>query len=660
MFFVDKKNKNSKNPVLQLITSIRVDGKPRQDIVVSLGSDFKIPKKLRKDVARVITDKLKGQLYFAKPTKIEKLADKVIRRIQESGNTKYLKERNKKEDIQEVYVDQVGHTDDRIAGPLVIGHSMWEKIGMSEILGQCGFSNKQTKIAEISILNRLISQDCEYAIPSWTKAHAVADLVYHKAEFLSKDSFYRISDKLIDNKDKIEKKLYQNVKSFFRLKNSILLYDLTNTYFEGQSNLIPKAEFNKNQKEKRTDCPQIVIALIIDKDGFVVHHKVFNGKMSVAKSLKRILNSIKRDYSEAKNKPTLIFDRGVTSEANINLLNSSDFKYIIASRNNTENENVSDFIEGTFTTIKEDKGNTVEVLLKKEKGENYLLCRSSGRKDKESAMRSMREESMLKKLASLKKRTFIRKNLPAGKVDQSIGRIREKYSSVAKYYNISYKPWKFDYEIRQNTSISKRIINIVKNRKEKYKNNKISYKNLKADIDKYSEKYSQDFAAININLTKPKLSYGIKKEQLEKEKALEGNYLLRTNRDDLDEKQIWKIYTLLTRVEYAFRHLKTDLGLRPNYHHLGTRVDGHVFISILAYQILNSIEYTLRQKKYYHSWAIVKRLMMSYSYSSIILPTVNGKTLRIRKPGIPEATHKSIFKKLAIDYENLPSSKIII
>ena len=116
---------------------------------------------------------------------------------------------------------------------------------------------------------------------------------------------------------------------------------------------------------------------------------------------------------------------------------------------------------------------------------------------------------------------------------------------------------------------------------------------------------------------------------------------------------------MLTRIEHAFRHLKSDLGLRPNYHHLEHRVDGHVFISILAYQLLQSIEYTLRQKDCNLSWSSVRRIMTSHTYSTIVLPTRNGKTVHIRRAGEAEEVQRKLYKILNIDYKTLPKSKLI-
>lgn len=659
MFFVEKKNKNSKNPVLQLVKSSRKSGNPRQEIVISLGADFPVPKELRKEVAQAITEKLSGQEFLFTKPEVNQYAENIIRRIQQKGETIHIKKRNTKKDIREVFIDQIVHTSDRIAGPIVIGNSFWNNLHLDEILKEAGFSKQHLNVAKISILNRLISQDCEYAIPSWTKVYAAGDLIDKKAENLGKDIFYKISDKLLSRKSIIEKHLYSNIESFFNLNHSIFLYDLTNSYFEGTCAENPKAEFNGNQKEKRTDCRQIVIALLLDGEGFVKFHKVFNGKMSDAKSFKKILATLVAEYDSNDEVPTFIFDRGITSEENLALIKNRGFKYVVASRNNLENKYLSDYIHQDFQTIKDEKNNKVDVFLKKEEEEHYLLCKSSGRARKEGAMRTKKEQKMISDLQKLKTQVFSKQKIDHDHISQKIGRIVEKYASVSKFYHISYSPFSFEFTVVGKDKVDKRLINILINRKAKVDAQAISFKNLKSDLTEISEKYKESFPQIEVILTEPIFVWQTNDEKLDAELNLEGNYLLRTNRDDLSEETFWNVYTMLTRVEHAFRHLKTDLGLRPNYHHLESRVDGHVFISILAYQILQSIEYRLRQKGCSLSWSSINRIMSSHTYSTMILPCKNGRIVHSRKPGEPEEAHKKIYDLLSIDYAKLPKTKVV-
>ena len=274
-------------------------------------------------------------------------------------------------------------------------------------------------------------------------------------------------------------------------------------------------------------------------------------------------------------------------------------------------------------------------------------------------MRTKKEERFITELEKLRESVFKKRIREISEISQRIGRLREKYSTIAQFYDVTYEPFSFDFEIKAGERISKKVFNILESRREKFYQNKISYKELRRDLDKYSEKYHSEFQKINIELEEPKLNWITLEEKREFRLNMEGNYLLRTNRDDLDAETFWKIYTMLTKIEHAFRHLKSDLGLRPNYHHLGSRVEGHVFITILAYQLLQTIEYTLRQTDCNLSWNSVKRLMVSHTYSTITIPTRDGRVIRLRRAGEPEQIQKSLYQKLQIDYKKLPITKII-
>jgi transposase len=656
MFFVDKINKNSKNSVLQLIKSERINGQSRQVIVLSLGADYTIPVEIRKEVAKAVTEKLKGlACLFASP-EIEKYADDIVRKIQQKGDSVFISKVNEQEDMQEVLIDKVTHEADRLAGPLLVGDAFWRRLDFDSILAEVGFGERDRKIAELSILNRLISQDSEYLIPVWTKLQAASDIVYAQAEEVGKDCYYRISDKLLGHQSKIEKLVYEKISTVFGLSSSIYLFDLTNTYFEGSCQLNPNAEYGGHQKEKRNDCLQIVIALLLDGDGFVINHTIFNGKMSDAKSLAKILTSIRKSCSGLAEMPTLIFDRGITSDENVKLLQESKLNYIIAARNPVENEHLADFSEADFISMQNKKKQKVEVYVKKTEGEHYLLCKSEGRKNKEAAMRTNKEKLFIKALESLRKQLSDTKKIGISTIAEQIGRIREKYAGVAQFYAVEYIPYQFDFTVTGD--IHKKLLSALTLRKEKALNSDISYKTLAADLEKFKQKY--DFSYIKIHLQEPVLSVQTHEEKLASRINMEGNYLLRTNRTDLDETSFWHIYTMLSRIEHAFRHLKSDLGLRPNYHHLEDRVDGHVFITILAYQLLQSIEFTLRENSCNLSWRSVKRLLSSHTYSTIIMPTRDGKVIHLRKLGEAESVQKEIYKKLNIAYEKMPATKVII
>lgn len=675
MYFREKISPTAKNPILQLVESQRIGDKVRQWVILSLGTHFNLPKELRGETARVIEQKLIGQKTIWNDERCNEYAERIIKKIQTDGRWYSLREQvsakskyrdNAKgerlietaDQTAEVFIDQVEHKDDRELGPLLIGRQMWNILGFREILKEAGFSENQVKTAQISILNRFISGDSEHAIPSWIKTTGIEDLIDAKAEEYSEDRFYRISDKLLKKKEYIEDSIYAHTKSHFGYENSIFLYDLTNTYFEGQQQGNAKAAHNKNQKEKRSDCPQVVVAIVLDEEGFLRKHFVFEGKLTDVASLSRILSYLEEEF-KAADLPTIIMDRGIASKKNINLLKSKQLHYIIASRREEEIRLAEEFSGKDFKTIKQDKNNEVKVKIIKTGDEKELLCKSSGRKRKERAMRNMREERLeqdLKQLEYSVKQGYI---IKPSDVQQRIGRIKERYRGVARYYSIEYIPYTFTFTIKEKQEVSKRLINALASRKKKADQYQWSHKKTEKELEKIKSKYGREYSKVKTDLIPPVLQWGLEEEKREPRLMTDGNYVLKTNRGDLSDEQIWHTYVMLTRVEKAFRNFKSDLGLRPNYHQLEQRVDAHIFITVLAYHLLHTTEYILHGKGCNLSWKSVKRLVRSHTYSTIVLPTTKGAVIHLRKPGIPETIHRKIYRILAIDYKNLKTTKII-
>ena len=663
MFFKETYSRSSKTPVLQLVENIRTDKGPRQRVVVSLGTYFKFPKSIRKDVARIVKDRLLGQLpLFPYDSKFIAYADRIVKKIQTEGKWNSAREqvckfvrKTENNRTAEVFIDEVSHGYSRELGTVLIGHNFWERLNFPNILKECGFNERQIKTAQISVLNRLIAQDSEYSIISWLQTVAVDELLGIDTSQMKDDRFYRISDKLLKNQEEIEESLYQREKDLFSLEDSVFLYDLTNTYFEGVCAGNPKAEYCKNQKEKRSDCPQVVAALVLDGDGFIRRHRMFPGKMSDAKSLKEIISAIEEEFQGSR-MPTIIFDRGMVSDENMNILKKyNNLKFIVMCRSGEEALLVNEFENEKFSQIeKRDSKPEVKVFLKETDDTVYLLCKSGGRKAKERAMRTSREKKFEAMLSSLKEQIGKGKSNIPSVIEQRIGRIKERYGSVSKYYQTEYNHWKFSYTLPDDINISKRLGSSLKALNNKAKENKITFPAIKKKLSEFKKKYPSDYLLINIHLKEAQLNWWTIDEQQEKERLMDGNYLLKTNRKDLTADEIWKMYVMLTRIENAFRDLKSYLGLRPNYHQIEKRVDGHIFISILAYHLLHSIEFTLRQAADYSRWVTIKRLVSTHNYSTIQLPTTNGTVINVRKAGMPEGIQMEIYRKLGVDFENLP------
>lgn len=666
MFFREKKSPTAKQSTLQLVENYRYNDKIRQRVLISLGTHFDLPKKLRAETARVIEHRLLGQDTLWSNKECNEFAERIIKKIQTDGKWYSLRDQITKGQAEEtdifstaeVFIDQVEHSQSRELGPLLIGCRIWSILGFDQVLTNAGLSGPQIQTAQISILNRLISGDSEHSIPSWIKTTAVEDLIDEKAEEYSFHRFYTITDRLLKKKELIETQLYDNARSHFGHDSSIFLYDLTNTYFEGLQRNNPKAKHNKNQKEKRSDCPQVVVALILDHEGFLRKHFVFDGKLTDGKSLAKILGSLEDEFSKSS-LPTIIMDRGIASDENTLLLKSKGLNYIITSRREDEIRLADEFNAPGFKTIKADKNNHVEVSILHEDDEIKLLCKSSGRKNKEKAMRNNREERLEEDICNLHNTVMQGKRINPVDVERSIGRLKERHASVGKYYWIEFKPYHFSYHIPKNKKVSQRLINSLVSRKVKADKYEWSHKKIESELEKLRKKYPEDYSMITINLVAPSLKWGLEDEKRDKLEKTDGNYIIRTNRKDMKDNEIWRMYVMLTRVEKAFRNFKSDLGLRPNYHHLERRVDAHIFVTVLAYHLLHAVEYILRSKDCNLSWRSVKRIASSHCYTTITLPTTSGAVIHLRKPGKPEVVHLDLYEKLEVDYKALETKKII-
>jgi len=702
MFFREKTSKHSKLPILQLVENIHTNNGTRQRIVVSLGTYLNIPKAHQRTVARLVKERLLGQHSFLEnETSLMVYVDKVVKKIQTEGKWNSVRSMTEKRPrnaskpgsapepqsspaaspsppklTAEVFVDDVQHGYDRELGPLLVGHEFWNRLDFPTILEACGLTPSQITTAELSVLNRLIAQNSEHSIPAWLNTVAAEELLEVNVDQFADDRFYRISDKLLEHQTEIETRLYRREQDLFNLSNSIFLYDLTNTYFEGSAAGNPKAEYNGNQKEKRSDCPQVVVALVVDSEGFIRRHRIFNGKMTDATSLKQIIIHLQKEF-QAASMPTLIFDRGVVSKENMELLDSyanGTLKYVIACRPNEESGFIHDFNTQPFCELEDrdadknktkTKKHTVEIFLKEQDGMLYLLCKSEGRKAKERAMRNKTEAKLETALTHLSTQIKNGKENDPVKIERRIGRLKERYASVAKYFTMTYTHREFSYSRCPDSSNSgmtfpKRLAKSLQTLKEKADSNAISFPALNKRLASIAAKYPQAYSRLLIHLKEPQLNWETIDEIEEKERNLDGNYLLRTNRRDLQKHQIWHLYMTLTRLENAFRNLKSHLGLRPLYHQHENRVDGHIFISIQAYHLLHAIEYTLRQQGEHARWATIKRLVSTHRYSTIQLPTVRGQVINIRKPGIVEGIHQEIYQKLGVDYTSLPTKKIFV
>ena len=417
----------------------------------------------------------------------------------------------------------------------------------------------------------------------------LGDLLGADYGHLSDNALYRTADRLCLERDHIETELAEREREAYGLKEKIILYDLTNTYLAGSGKRSKLARYGRS-KQKRSDSPLLTLALVIDEDGFPKTSKVMAGNISEPETLKEFLENYKVEFQKRlslfTDLPTVVIDAGIATEKNLKLIRGEGFHYITVSRVKPKTEP-----QDGLMVIRKEKESTVEVKRIDDGDEVILYCRSSGRASKEEGMKSRFqqyfEEGLAAIAASLTKK---RGQKDYGKIMERIGRLKGKYPRVARFYQIEI--------IREKDKVSE----------------------IKWEIER--------------------------KDDLEM--RFSGSYYIRSDRNDLDEKELWELYMTLTDVEEAFRCLKSELGLRPTYHQKDIRLEGHLFISILAYHLLVCIQKELSVKGINHRWETIREWLASHMLATTSVTNRKGERVYQRQIGDPEPFHLKIYHALGI------------
>jgi transposase len=580
--------------VHRLIEAVRTDKGPRQRVVLHLGT-LSLNKVDRKKLAKILESRLLGQksLFESAPSLVQ-IADEALANLNFRQTASQEKKDASPQDIHPIDLESIQLASVRSVGAEIIGHSFWEKLGFRVLLRELGLTPLEIALAETTILGRLIQPGSERATYAWfQKRSALMELLSPNTRPLGRDSLYEIADLLLAHKTAIESHLRQRERALFPSCISLFLYDLTNTYFEGQAlgNSLAK---RGHSKEKRNDRPLVTLALLVDGRGFPIFSQIYKGNQSEPATLVSVLDQLQSDMGKVLPGclPTLVMDKGIATADNLDLIRQREFPYVIVERRRAEKDHLDAFSNpADFSCFDTNSG---PIKLKKLQMEDHsqVLVISEGRVQKERAMDALKEkrcrEEVEKLVASVQKGNVI---LPE-KVGRRIGRILQKYPTMTGFYDIVAEPDK----------TGKRIVRVI----------------LK------------------------------EKESRAQEEIIRGCYVIETSHKNLEAKAVWDIYTTLHKVEHAFRCLKTELGFRPIHHQKDVRTEGHLFISVLAYHLLITIENTLREAGDHRSWATIRETMSTMTRGTITCAEADGSVHSIRITSSLESEHRKILDSLKI------------
>jgi len=598
-----------------LVESVHTAKGPRQKTICSLGDLSPRPRQAWIELARKIEDALIGQSSHLIDSDASEVAD-IVDRVRARRRNEQRRDEEpppplpppppansgalskgalSKGALIKVDPTRVATEHHREAGPVHVGYQFWQRLELDRILGACGLSATVRRLACAMVLNRLIAPASEHAMPAWLRRTALGDLFGTDFDTLEEDPLYKVLDHLHPHRAAIEAALVERERSLFNLDITIYLYDLTSTYFEGVCAHNPKAKRGYS-RDHRPDCKQVVVALVINRDGFSITHEVFAGNTQDRATLAAMLDVLTA-RAGLKEGATVVVDRGMAFDENIAEIKQRKLHYVVACRQPERDRWLADFedVEGFVPVVRQpsprnprQKKTAIEVKTRRDGDQTYVLCRSEQRIPKDRAIRAKKEVRLRADIDKLAKRIASGRLVKPAKINQAIGRLKERYPRVARYFDFSYDPDTATLAAPFNT-------------------------------DKHT-----------------------------KAEQLDGCYLIKTDRTGLSGDELWRIYVLLTRAESAFRDMKSPLAERPIFHHTERRTEAHIFLCVLAYHLLTAIEKTLLDHGIHTSWATVRDTLKSHHICTVVLPTDDGSTLRIRKAATPEPDVQDLYRALGV------------
>ena len=581
--------------IYKLCESYRINGYIRHRTIIYFGKLDELESvEEKKLLAKRIEEMLKGGLNTLTVEIIDKKVEKLARHYYgEIKKKKRYDVGHEGSEWETVDMSTLKNKDAREIGAEWLCKQAFDQLGISSFLKQQKWSEQEMSLAATHIISRAVFPASELKTVSYIKENsAICELTSFDQEKITKDQLYGISHKLYSVKDQLEQYLSRRTNELFDLEDKIILYDLTNTYFEGRMSSSKIAKFGRS-KEKRNDARLVVLAVVVNREGFLKYSNIFEGNISDCKTLEAMVNTLSNQTSFTKRKPTIVMDAGISTEDNITMLKRKGYDYLCVSRSNLK-EYYAD-TESKPIQIRDNRNQPIELLKVKvnEDNDNYLWVKSQAKALKENSMNGLLaqrfEEGVQSINEGIAKKGGTKK---LNKVHERIGRLKQKFPSVHKYYDI--------------------------------------------------------VVTDNGNGIATSASFEHKKGEDPDKKA--GIYFLRTSLNEKEEKTLWTIYNAIREIEYTFRVLKTDLDLRPIYHKTDKASMAHLHLGLLAYWLVSTIRYQLKQKGFQSDWREIVRSLNTQKCVTTSIVNIKDDVISVRKCTEPTQLVKKIYDMLNYKY----------
>jgi transposase len=503
--------------------------------------------------------------------------------------------------VARVLMNKVRLERTRQFGACYLGLELWRRLQLDRFFEQVVDDDPAdvpwSRVVALLAINRLCAPGSELAVEQrWYPSTALDDLLSIGEGKINDTRLYRCLDRILPHKTKLERHLKDRYGALFEAAFDVLLYDLTSTYVEGAAEKNPMMRRGYS-RDHRPDCEQMVIALIVNEEGFPISYETFNGNRADVSTMETILRMVELKYGRARR--IWVFDRGIVSEENLAAIRKRGGQYLVGTPRSQLKRFEADLLKENWTRVRP------EVEVKKvaipQGEETYILCRTTGRQEKERAIRNRFSNSMEKALQGLEKSIARGRLKDRNKMERQIGKIQARHPQVNDLYDVALR------DIGGGVGL---------------------WWQLKEDRKKWRE-------------------------------SREGTYLLRTNLPAETAEGLWSKYMQLTEAEASFRALKSELSIRPLFHQLEPRVKAHVMVAFLGYGLWITLKHLLKRRpasgvEQAQSPSPMQALALLSTLQSadIVLPTTDGREIRLRRITEPTAAQKSLLQQLGISLPN--------
>ena len=506
--------------------------------------------------------------------------------------------------VARVLVHRVRLERTRQFGACYLGWELWRRLELDRFFEQAVDDDAAdvpwSRVAALLAINRLCAPGSEWAIEQrWFPSTALDDLLGIEETKINDTRLYRCLDRILPHKTKLERHLKDRYGKLFGAEFDVLLYDLTSTYVEGAAEKNPLMRRGYS-RDHRPDCQQMVIALIVNGEGFPFSYETFDGNRADVSTMETILRMVERKYGQARR--IWVFDRGVVSEENLAAIRRRGGQYLVGTPRSQMKRFETELVKDDWTQVRPEVEVKKVALAQGE--ETYVLCRTAGRQQKEQAMRQHFSSSMERALQGLE-RTIARGRLKdRHKMERRLGKIQARHPSVNDLYEVALR----------DTAEGARL-----------------FWQMRADRKSWRA-------------------------------SREGAYLLRTNLPADTAQELWSKYMQLTEAEACFRALKSELSIRPLFHQKEPRVKAHVMVAFLGYALWVTLKHLLQRRAPIQpkpsrsgvdnaqpfSPTKALSLLSTLHSADIVLPTTDGREIRLRRITEPTAEQKSLLQQLQL------------